>query len=63
MAIKEAVFGRDFDEGEVLYVDIPDKHYKILESELKGELTEDELGILLEIVNIKRKEDPGWGII
>lgn len=63
MAIKEAVFERDFEEGETLYVDIPEKHYKIIETELKGDLTEDELEILDEIVNIKRKEDSRWGII
>ena len=63
MAIKEAVFGRDFEEGDVIYVDIPEKHYKILESELMGKLTEDEVEILREILDIKRKEDPGWGII
>ncbi len=63
MAIKEAVFGRDFEEGDVLYVDIPEKHYKILETELMGKLSEDEVEILHEILDIKRKEDPGWGII
>jgi translation initiation factor 5B len=63
MAIKEAVFGRDFEEGEVLYVNIPEKHYKILSSELKGKLSEEERDILQEIVDIKRKEDPGWGDI
>jgi translation initiation factor 5B len=62
MAIKEAVFGRDFEEGEVLYVDIPENHYKILESELKTKLTEDELDILQIIVEIKRKENPTWGM-
>ena len=63
MAIKEAVFGRDFDEGETLYVNIPEKHYKILESQLKDKLSEDELEILQEIVDIKRKDDPHWGIL
>ncbi len=63
MAIKEAVFDRDFEEGETLYVNIPEKHYKILETELKGKLSEDELDILQEIVDIKRKEDPSWGIL
>lgn len=63
MAIKEAFFGRDFDEGETLYVNIPEKHYKIIESELKGKLSEDELDILQEIVDIKRKENPSWGIL
>jgi len=63
MAIKEAVFDRDFEEGETLYVNIPEKHYKILETELKGKLSEDELDILQEIVDIKRKEEPSWGIL
>ncbi|MEN6592324.1 MAG: translation initiation factor IF-2 [Methanobacterium sp.] len=63
MAIKGAVFDRDFEEGETLYVNIPEKHYKILETELKGKLSEDELDILQEIVDIKRKEDPSWGIL
>jgi len=62
MAIKEALFGRDFDEGEILYVNIPEKHYKIIESELKPKLSEDELAILHEIEDIKRKENTSWGI-
>lgn len=63
MAIKEAVFGRDFDEGETLYINIPEKHYKILESELKGKLSDEELVILREIEEIRRKEDSHWGIL
>lgn len=62
MAIRDAVFQKDFEEGDILYVDIPENHYKILESDLKGKLTEDELQILEEIVEIKRKEDPLWGM-
>ena len=62
MAIKDAVFGKDFEEGDVLYVDIPEGHYKILESELKSKLSEDELQILDELVKIKRKKDDLWGM-
>ena len=62
MSIKDAIFGKDFDEGDVLYVDIPENHYKILVSELKNKLTEDEFEILNEIMDIKRKEDPHWGM-
>lgn len=62
MAIKEGVLGRNFQEGDELYIDIPEKHYKILESELKSKLSEDEIQILNEIVNIKRKKDTNWGI-
>lgn len=62
MAIKDAVIGKDFEEGDVLYADIPENHYKILESELKSKLSEDELQILDELVEIKRKEDDLYGL-
>jgi len=62
MAIKDGVFGRNLDEGDVLYVDIPENHYKILENEMKTDLSEDETEILLETVNIKRKDESNWGI-
>lgn len=62
MAIKDAVFGKDFEEGDVLYVDIPEGHFKILETDLKSKLSEDELQILEELVKIKRKEDSLWGM-
>lgn len=62
MSIKDAIFGKNFDEGDVLYVDIPENHYKILESELKSKLSEDEYETLNEIVDIKRKENPDWGM-
>ena len=62
MAIKDAVFGKDFEEGDELYVDIPESHYKILETDLKSKLSEDELQILEELVKIKRKEDNLWGM-
>ena len=62
MAIKDAVIGKDFEEGDVLYVDIPENHYKILETELKSKLSEDELQILDELVEIKRKEDDLYGL-
>jgi translation initiation factor 5B len=63
MAIKEAVFARDFEEGETLYVNIPEKHYKILETQLKDKLTEDELEILHKVEDIKRKDNPHWGFL
>ncbi len=62
MSIKDAIFGKNFDEGDVLYVDIPENHYKILETELKNKLNEDEFETLNEIVDIKRKENPNWGL-
>ena len=61
MAIKDAIVGKHFDEGDELYVDIPEKHYKFIEREFKDKLTEDEFETLSEFVDIKRKQDPDWG--
>ena len=61
MAIKDAVVGKHFDEGDELYVDVPEKHYKFIEREFKEKLTEDEFETLYEFVEIKRKQDPDWG--
>ncbi|MBQ2226565.1 MAG: translation initiation factor IF-2 [Methanobrevibacter sp.] len=61
MAIKDAVVGKHFDEGDELYVDVPEKHYKFIEREFKDKLTEDEFETLYEFLDIKRKQDPDWG--
>ena len=61
MAIKDAVVGKHFDEGDELYVDVPEKHYKFIEREFKDKLTEDEYETLYEFLEIKRKQDPDWG--
>ena len=61
MAIKDAIVGKHFDEGDGLYIDIPEKHYKFIEREFKDKLTEDEFETLYEFVEIKRKQDPDWG--
>lgn len=61
MAIKDAIIGKDVEEGDDLYIDIPEKHYKILEREFKDKLSEDEFETLNEILTIKRKVDPDWG--
>ena len=61
MAIKDAIVGKHFEEGDELYVDIPEKHYKFIERECKDKLTEDEFETLYEFLEIKRKQDPDWG--
>ncbi|MGL6298887.1 MAG: translation initiation factor IF-2 [Methanobacteriaceae archaeon] len=61
MAIKDAIVGKGFEEGDELYVDIPEKHYKILERELKDKLTEDEFETLNQFLDIKRNTESDWG--
>ena len=59
MAIKDAIVGKHFDEGDELFVDVPEKHYKFIEREFKDKLTEFET--LYEFLEIKRKQEPDWG--
>ena len=61
MAIKDAIVGKHFDEGDELFVDVPEKHYKFIERAFKDKLTEDEFETLYEFLEIKRKQEPDWG--
>ena len=63
ISIREATVGRDFEEGEVLYVDIPERDYVLLKKELLDMLSEGELSLLEEIATIKRKKNPAWGLV
>jgi translation initiation factor 5B len=53
--------GRQINEGDVYYVDVPEPHSKVLEFELKDTIRQDELETLLEFIAIKRKNNPFWG--
>lgn len=61
MAIKDAIVGKHFEEGDELYVNVSENHYKFIEREFKDKLTEDEFETLYEFLDIKRKKDPDWG--
>lgn len=53
--------GRQINEGEVYFVDVPESHSKALEFQLKDTIRQDELETLMEFLAIKRKENPFWG--
>jgi translation initiation factor 5B len=60
VSIDGPTVGRDFEEGDVLWVDLPEKHAKILEQELKDEIPADELEALSSFLEERRKGDPFW---
>jgi len=60
ISIREAVVGRHFDEGDILIVDIPEDHVKKLLKEFKGDLTLDDMDIINELIEIKRRKNPLW---
>lgn len=53
--------GRQIKEGEIFLVDIPESQFKQLKK-LKKYLSQEEIEILKELAEIKRKEDNMWGI-
>ena len=61
VSIDGPTVGRQIHEGEILYVNIPEKHVKIIEAELKQRFSEDELEALEKFLEIKRAKDPFWG--
>ncbi|HNX40525.1 MAG TPA: translation initiation factor IF-2 [Methanothrix sp.] len=61
ISIDGPTVGRQIHEGDILYVNIPEKHARIVELELKPKLAEDEREVLENFLNIKRKKDPFWG--
>jgi translation initiation factor 5B len=60
VAIEGPVVGRQIKENEMLYVDVPEKHAKILEHELYDSLKDHEIETLESFLEIKRKNDPFW---
>jgi translation initiation factor 5B len=58
IAIEGPTVGRQINEGDVLYVDIPEAHARQLRD---AGMTDDEAAIFNELLLIKRKENPFWG--
>lgn len=61
IAIEDITIGRQLEGDEILYVEIPEKHAKIIEKELLNSFDEETRKAFLEYLEIKRKENPFWG--
>ncbi|SDY56926.1 translation initiation factor IF-2 [Halopenitus persicus] len=61
VAIDGPTVGRQIEEGDVLWTEIPEKHAKILEQELANDITADELEALHGYLDKRRSRDPFWG--
>ena len=64
MAIGSAVFEKDFEEGDVLYVDMDESNFLTLQNEFSNKFLEDEILTMEELQEIKQKsEDSMWGVV
>ncbi|MDI9395444.1 MAG: translation initiation factor IF-2 [Euryarchaeota archaeon] len=60
MAIDGATVGRQIKEEDMLYVNLPERHAKILEHEIYDSLSSDEKETLDIFLTLKRKDNPFW---
>jgi translation initiation factor 5B len=61
VSMDKVTIGRQINEGDTLYSDIPEEDFRKLKG-LKKHLSKEEIALLKEIALIKRKENPVWGI-
>jgi translation initiation factor 5B len=61
VSIEGPTVGRQINVDDDLYVDIPERHVKVIEREMVDHLSTSLQEILLEFTSLKRREDPFWG--
>jgi len=61
ISIEGTTVGRQVNVGDDLFVDIPERHVKVLEREMLKTLNVNTQEILNEFTTMRRKEDPFWG--
>jgi translation initiation factor 5B len=61
VAIDGPTVGRQIEEGDELWTELPEKHAKILEQELSDDIPADEFEALQQYLDKQRKRDPFWG--
>jgi translation initiation factor 5B len=60
VSIDGPTVGRQINEGELLFVELPEKHAKVIEQELYEALSESEKSIFDEFLMMKRHQNPFW---
>ncbi len=60
IAMEGVTIGRQLEGDEVLYVDVPERHARVIERDLLDSLDEETRRAFEEFLKIKRKENPFW---
>jgi translation initiation factor 5B len=60
LSMEKPIVGRHINEGDVLYVRVPESHAKAMLTKFQTRLTHEELDALNNYVNIMRKKMPFW---
>ena len=62
LSIRGLDVGRDIGKDETLYVNLPESHVRQLVAKFLNELTSDQKEVLRELIQLKRKTEPWWGM-
>lgn len=62
ISMKKPIIGRHFNEGDLLYVAVPENNAKDLHNKYQHLLSSDDIQILKEFTQIMKKNNPLWGI-
>ncbi len=62
ISVRDAVAARDFNEDDILYVDVPERHVKEFLSKYISELLPEDVQTLKELIEIKRQNNPLWAM-
>jgi len=60
VSLEKPVFGRHINEGDTLYVKVPESHARIMLTKFQTRLAPEELEVLNEYVELMRKKIPFW---
>lgn len=62
VSMPKVILGRNVNEEDTLFIDVPQEHAKLLLRKYASMLTGNEREALDEVVEIKRKKDPLWAV-
>ncbi|MBL7168698.1 translation initiation factor IF-2 [Candidatus Bathyarchaeota archaeon] len=62
VSMPQPIVGRHIKEKDILFVDVPEKHAKLLREKYQGRLTAGALEVLRELTELKRKKDILWAV-
>jgi translation initiation factor 5B len=62
VSMPQPIVGRHIKERDILFVDVPEKHAKLLREKYQGRLTASALEVLRELTELKRKKEVFWAV-
>jgi translation initiation factor 5B len=62
VSIEDGVVGRNISEGDTILTDVPERNLKTLLTKFPSELAESDHETIKELIQLKRRENPVWGL-